>query len=76
MIISASRAVLDIIPDAMLILPEPWHATDKVSEDEQAAILDMVMGLRAPELGGESDLVSVVGINHYRDSTTPPSPIL
>ncbi len=72
MIISASRAVLEFIPDAMLILPEPWHATDKVSEDEQAAILDMVMGLRSPELGGTTELVSVVGLNHYRDSTLPP----
>lgn len=72
MIISASKAVLEIIPDACLVLPEPWHATDRITEDHQAALLDMVMGLREPELGGTSELVSVVGLNHYRDSTLPP----
>lgn len=71
-IILASKAVLEQKPDALLVLPEPWHATDVHSEDEQAAILDTVMGLRHPELGGSSELVSVIGLNHYRDSTLPP----
>ncbi len=72
MIIEASRAVLEELPQAQLILPEPWHATDRITEDEQAAMLDMVMGLRKPELGGSSELVTVIGLNHYRDSTLPP----
>lgn len=71
-IIEASRAVLDLRPDDRLILPEPWHAPDTQSEDEQAAVIDTVLGLRDPRLGGESALVSVVGLNHYRDSTLPP----
>jgi hypothetical protein len=72
MIIEASKAILEVKPDACLILPEPWHATDRNPEDNQAAVLDTVMGLRDPELGGSPELVSVVGLNHYRDSTLPP----
>ena len=72
MIIEASKAILDVKPDAMLVIPEPWHATDRISEDEQAAVLDTVLGLRDPQLGGCSDLVTIVGLNHYRDSTLPP----
>jgi hypothetical protein len=72
MIIAASKVILDITPDALLILPEPWHATDTNPEDNQAAVIDTVMGLRDPQLGGEDRLVSVIGLNHYRDSTLPP----
>jgi hypothetical protein len=72
MIIEASKAVLDVKPDAVLIIPEPWHATDRSPEDEQAAVLDTVLGLRDPQLGGCDDLVSMIGLNHYRDSTLPP----
>ncbi len=72
MIIEASKAILEIRPDAVLILPEPWHATDRIPEDDQAAVLDTVMGLRDPELGGCDDLVKIIGLNHYRDSTLPP----
>jgi hypothetical protein len=72
MIIEASKAVLEVKPDACLIIPEPWHATDKNSEDSQAAVLDTVLGLRDPQLGGCNELVTVVGLNHYRDSTLPP----
>jgi hypothetical protein len=72
MIIAASQAILAVNPDAQLVLPEPWHATDRVSEDMQAAVLDTVLGLRDPELGGASELVTVIGLNHYRDSTLPP----
>lgn len=71
-IIAASRAILDVRPDARLILPEPWHAPDTFTLDDQAAIIDTVMGLRDPELGGLPGLVTVVGLNHYRDSTIPP----
>ncbi|HEX2998219.1 MAG TPA: hypothetical protein VHP14_25565, partial [Anaerolineales bacterium] len=38
----------------------------------QVAVLDTVLGLRDPELGGCSDLVTIIGLNHYRDSTLPP----
>ena len=72
MIIAASRAVLDVRPDAQLVLPEPWHATDRRSEDDQAAVLDTVMGLRDVHLGGSPEYVNIVGLNHYRDSTLPP----
>ena len=72
MIIEASRAILEVQPDAVLIIPEPWHATDTIPEDEQATVIDTVLGLRDPELGGCSDLVSIIGLNHYRDSTLPP----
>lgn len=71
-IIAASRAILELRPEAQLVLPEPWHATDRVPEDEQAAVLDTVLGLRDPDLGGASELVTVIGLNHYRDSTLPP----
>ncbi|MFN8528567.1 MAG: beta-galactosidase [Anaerolineae bacterium] len=72
MIIDASKAVLEIRPEALLVLPDPWHATDTNPEDNQSAVFDTVMGLRDPELGGEDRLVSVIGLNHYRDSTLPP----
>jgi len=72
MIIEASKAILETKPDATLIIPEPWHATDILPEDHQAAVLDTVLGLRDPELGGCSDLVTIIGLNHYRDSTLPP----
>lgn len=72
MIIEASKAILEIKPKAVLIIPEPWHATDNLAEDDQAAVLDTVLGLRNPELGGCSELVTIIGLNHYRDSTLPP----
>lgn len=68
----ASKAVLEVKPDALLIIPEPWHATLKRSEDYQAAVIDTVIGRRDPELGGDPRYVSVIGLNHYRDSTLPP----
>jgi hypothetical protein len=72
MIIEASKAILEVKPDALLILPEPWHATDYNSEDKQAAVLDTVLGLRDTDLGGCDELVTIIGLNHYRDSTLPP----
>ncbi|MBE2267886.1 MAG: beta-galactosidase [Anaerolinea sp.] len=72
MIIAGSQAILDVRPDARLILPEPWHATLRRSEDYQAAVIDTVIGRRDPELGGDPRYVSVIGLNHYRDSTLPP----
>jgi hypothetical protein len=72
MIIEASKAILEVKPNAVMIIPEPWHATDTNPEDNQAAVLDTILGLRDPELGGCSDLVTIIGLNHYRDSTLPP----
>ncbi len=73
MIIEASKAVLAIRPDALLVLPEPWHATTNAnSEDQQAAVIDAVLGRREPDLGGADALISIIGLNHYRDSTLPP----
>ncbi len=71
-IIEGSKAILDVNPNAVLIIPEPWHATETNPEDNQAAVLDTVMGLRDPELGGSDELVTIIGLNHYRDSTLPP----
>ncbi|MCA0458126.1 MAG: glycoside hydrolase family 5 protein [Chloroflexi bacterium] len=71
-IIAASQAVRNLRPDALLILPDPWHATDVFSEDHQAAVIDTVLGLRDADLGGSSDLIDIIGLNHYRDSTLPP----
>ena len=72
MIIEASKSILAVKPDAVMVIPEPWHATDRISEDYQAAVLDTVLGLCDPELGGCNDLVTIIGLNHYRDSTLPP----
>jgi hypothetical protein len=72
MIIAASKAVLEVKPDALLILPEPWHASERFDEDYQAAIIDTVLGRRDPELGGSDELVTIIGLNHYRDTTLPP----
>ncbi len=72
MIIAASRAILAVKPDAQLVLPDPWHATDTNPEDHQAAVIDTVLGRRDPEVGGSSELITVIGLNHYRDSTLPP----
>lgn len=72
MIVAASETILSVRPSATLALPEPWHAPDLYSEDDQAAILDIVLGRREPEVGGHDALVTVVGLNHYRDSTLPP----
>lgn len=71
-IIQASRAVLEVKPDAVLVLPEPWHATYGRPKHKQSEVLDSVMGRRHPEWGGSSELVTIVGLNHYRDSTLPP----
>lgn len=72
MIIAASRAILDIRPDAQLIIPEPWHANREKGFTEQARIIDTVLGRRDPHLGGADEFVTVVGLNHYRDTTLPP----
>jgi hypothetical protein len=71
-IIAASRAILGVQPTAQLILPEPWHAPDIFPLAYQAAIIDIVLGLQHPELGGSPELITVIGLNHYRDSTIPP----
>ncbi|MBL8134599.1 MAG: beta-galactosidase [Anaerolineae bacterium] len=75
MIIAASRAILAVRPDARLILPDPWHATEgdrARPEDVQARVIDTVLGRRDPELGGGEDCIHVIGLNHYRDTTLPP----
>jgi hypothetical protein len=72
LIIQASEAVLAVNPNALLILPEPWHATERNPEHNQAAVIDSVLGRRDPELGGRDALVTIIGLNHYRDSTLPP----
>ena len=35
-------------------------------------MIDTVLGLRHPELGGRDAYISVIGLNHYRNSTLPP----
>lgn len=72
MIIAGSRAVREVLPNALLVLPEPWHATDRNPESNQAAVIDTVLGQRDAQLGGSTDLIDIIGLNHYRDSTLPP----
>lgn len=74
MIIAASKAILEANSNAILVLPEPWHAHEIpwMDEDYQAAVIDTVLGLRDPELGGRRELITVIGLNHYRDTTIPP----
>lgn len=72
MVIAGTRAVRDVRPDAVMVLPEPWAAPTVKSEDEQAAGIDTIIGLRDPELGGEPALIDIIGLNHFRDSTLPP----
>jgi hypothetical protein len=80
MIIEGSKAILAVRPDAVLVLPDPWHATSEHPliaaklrpEDAQARIIDTVLGRREPELGGQEAYVQIIGLNHYRDTTVPP----
>ena len=72
MIIAASKAILDVKPDAQLILPEPWHTNVDHPLVEQACIINTVLGRLSPELGGSEKYVTIVGLNHYRDTTIPP----
>ena len=72
MIIQASEAILAVNPKVLLIIPEPWHAFQENPEERQASVIDSVLGRRYPELGGRSELISIIGLNHYRDSTIPP----
>lgn len=74
MIIVASKAILEVNPTALLILPEPWFSSGNqlMSEDYQAAVIDTVLGFCDPELGGSDELITVIGLNHYRDTTIPP----
>src|SRR5258707_5323816 len=39
MIVQASEAILAVRPDAVLVLPEPWHASFRRPIEEQAAVL-------------------------------------
>jgi hypothetical protein len=78
-IIQASKAVLEVDPDALLILPEPWHAwktRPRLTYDKQAEVIDTVMGKLNPELGGSPELVTIIGLNHYNDDEIPPFHIL
>ncbi|MBK8023468.1 MAG: beta-galactosidase [Chloroflexi bacterium] len=80
MIVEASKAILAVRPDAVLVIPEPWHSTDEHrlhradarSVAVQARIIDTVLGRREPELGGDPSLIHIIGLNHYRDTTLPP----
>lgn len=71
-IIAASKAIQNVKPDAIFVLPEPWHASKTHSEDYQAAVIDTVLGLRDAHLGGDDSLITIIGLNHYRDTTLPP----
>jgi hypothetical protein len=72
MIIEASKAVKSLLPNAVLALPDPWFDTGEWTEDQHAMTFDTVLGRRFPELGGSEDLIDVIGLNHYRDTTIPP----
>lgn len=45
---------------------EPWNSTLAAAYNEaQFEAVDMLLGNRAPELGGSPDLVDLVGLNYY-----------
>jgi beta-glucosidase/6-phospho-beta-glucosidase/beta-galactosidase len=77
--IAASAAIRSIDPSALIIAVEPMIAvrddidvpnleTAKLHHEAQFEAMDMLIGLRSPELGGNLDLVDVVGLNHYPQS--------
>lgn len=75
--IAAARAIKVIAPASVLVKTEPLirvvpatDALDDIIEAEnynyaQHDALDMLLGRRAPELGGSSEWIDVVGVNYY-----------
>jgi beta-glucosidase/6-phospho-beta-glucosidase/beta-galactosidase len=72
---AATRAVREVDRRALFICAEPLiHVAPTTSASARAhrlaqyEALDMLLGLREPELGGARDLVDLVGLNFYSDN--------
>lgn len=75
--IAATWAIRRVDPSARFISTDPAiHVIPHPRHPEQAAAaaayglaqyeaLDMVLGTRAPELGGSPDLIDILGVNYY-----------
>jgi hypothetical protein len=70
--IEGARAIRSIAPDAAIVTAEPLihvRSTAATSGEgfhaAQFEAADMVLGLAAPELGGEMSLVDTIGVNFY-----------
>jgi hypothetical protein len=79
--IAATRAVRAVSPEARFICAEPLIHVDAGSHDNPAHIfgadhhrqsqfeaLELMSGLREPELGGSPDCLDIVGVNYYPDN--------
>jgi hypothetical protein len=73
--IAASRAIRRVLPGVRLVHTDPVihvharrpeHAAAAAAHrDAQFHAWDMLMGRRAPELGGSPELVDAIGVNYY-----------
>ena len=78
--IAATRAIKRVDAQARFICAEPViqvtprtnDPTDMLEAEaarlSQFEALDMLLGSRAPELGGGSELIDVIGVNYYPDN--------
>lgn len=76
--IEAASAIRSLKPTALLATAEPLIAVHpsteadregaRLAHEAQFEALDMLLGRRAPWLGGREDLVDVIGLNHYPHS--------
>jgi beta-glucosidase/6-phospho-beta-glucosidase/beta-galactosidase len=77
--IAATAAIKSIDPSALIVVVEPMIAvradvdlpnmeTAERLHEAQFEAVDMLLGLRSPELGGSFELVDIVGLNHYPQS--------
>jgi hypothetical protein len=78
--IAATKAIKRVDADARFICAEPLIQVTSPSGDPEDVVaaeqsrlsqfeaLDMLLGNLAPELGGEPDLIDVIGLNYYPDN--------
>jgi hypothetical protein len=70
--IAAAKAIRASTPSAVIITAEPLIEVRSTPEscgaafhESQFEAVDMILGLRQPELGGSAELVDAVGVNFY-----------
>jgi beta-glucosidase/6-phospho-beta-glucosidase/beta-galactosidase len=78
MAVEATRAIKDVEPGAVFFCSEPVINVPAASDDRrdparvfheaQYEALDMLLGRKAPELGGFEDAIDFVGVNFYPDN--------
>jgi beta-glucosidase/6-phospho-beta-glucosidase/beta-galactosidase len=78
MAVEATRAIKDVEPDATFFCSEPVINVPAASDDRRALArvfheaqyeaLDMLLGRKAPELGGFEEAIDYVGVNFYPDN--------